>query len=493
MARVSLLGMPAARRFDLQADRDKERNKQLFVVPYDDLSLGYSEMKACGIKDAYGWFENRSALGFTHAEMEKLLERSGLSMVQRYGSTLADVEWVSLRKAPHYPDDINGMLQGEAMLRYPFETKNFDGHGRYEFSYLVSRMLGPVVKRKILFEVPHGRRRSYHDRGAFQVYVWSTPHEESQTCNAPWAIWGYEVDMRDGFVPLPGREDAGVLIKDGDYAIAELFENALYIHYDIVHYGTPNEFRIMVHLLQEVAKHLSDPEGFANELLRERAVFLEEQQAAFENLVQKAIPARTKRHQAQVEEARKEVGRLRERYFEVHRILFGLEHTMLDPEVVARRFREELVKLQQGKVACVEKVVLVGGNGREFPKLHVYTTELKARYPDCDTEYLMGRYRIELRLGRDADDGRLIKMWNLDRQPENCNHPHVDSNGIPCLGNLDMQLPEYVAHFEIEAAITLAIAFLQSLNHDDHGYVGTDEFPIIKNSEKEAVCDTGQG
>jgi len=481
--KVPPLGMPAARPFHLEADRDNAERTPLFVVRYNNLALGYEEMVACGLRNEYGAFESRDVLGFTHAEMETLLKRNGhIMMAQRYGSTQPNVEWVKLERELSFPDDMNGLFQKEAMLQYPFETRNFNGCSQSKFSYLLSRMLGPVVKRKILFDTPHGYQKPYQPRGAFQVHVYSTPHGDDFD-HAPRKIWGYDVYSRDAFVPEGVKEDAGVLIKDGDYAVAELFENALYIHHDLVHSGTDNEFRIMARLLQEVVKILDDPEVFAEELRKARTVFMEAQQKLFERIVQGSIPKRTQRTNTQLVEARENADRLRKEYFEANRHLFGLQNALLDPKVVAGRFREELEKLQQGKVACVEKVVLNGDDDR-YSELEVYTTELTARYPREDTEYLLGRYRIVLRLDYDADCDGLITMFNLDRQPEGNHHPHVEANGRPCLGNLSTELPEYVAHFEIEAAITLAIAFLQTLTRDDNGYISISYFPVVPPKDK---------
>jgi hypothetical protein len=383
----------------------------------------------------------------------------------------------------------------EAMLAHQFEVKQFNGEGQDKFAYLVSRILGPTVNRKIIFSVPHGVRQPYSNLGGFQVYVWSTPDETCHRDHDGWTpscIWGYNVDHIHGpFRPDPMRPDAGMLIKDGDYAVAELFENALYIHHDLVHESTADALHIMARVLQEAANYVRNPEKLKDEICKAREAYLQKQQAEFEALVQKAIPSRAENRKGNMDAARREVARLRQQCFEAERKLFGLEHAMLDPAVVAERFRSEFAKLQQGKVAFVEKVEF-RVDGDDVPQMHVYTSELTAKDTRSGKTYVLGHYRIELNLDAKKDEydeyyDSTIKMFNLDRQPEDYHHPHVDTDGTPCLGNLGQQLPEYVAHFEIEAAITLAIAFLQTLNPDDGGWVYIQNFPLVDQDNKETL------
>lgn len=475
------LGMPAARPFSLEiAD-----SAPLFMVPLRSFwSWGHRTIAKSGIDlGNYGEFENASVLGFTHAEMEELLKRTGMIMSERYGSTKKSVEWAVLAPKPDLPGDVAKLFTDEAMLVHPFQVAHFEGDGKNTFSYLVSRMLGPVVGRKIIFGTPnlysHSRYHPYDNRGGFQVYVWSTPDENDvRTYYGPHQrIWGNVVDDDGGgnaFQMSSPRSDAGVLIKDGDYAVAELLENALYIYHNLAYRCTPDALRIMARVLQEAAKYLREPEMFAGELRKIREAYFAQQKEAFEALVQRAIPNRAERRSDDIAVVKGKIARLRKEYFEAERTLFGLQHAAIDPAIVAERFRSEIAKLQEGKVALVERVEF--RTMGEMPQIHAYTLELSATDPDDGRVYLLGRYRIVLNLAYEENDANPILMFNLDRQPGGFHHPHVDEDGVPCLGNLDEQLPEYIAHFEIEAAITLAIAFLQTVNPEDNGYVDISRF-----------------
>lgn len=479
------LGMPAARRFSLRASR----NRPVFVVSQSSLGNVYHEvnLRDAGIDwDTYGVFEDTRVFAFNETEMGELLTRTGLVMIQRFGSTRANVEWVVLAKKPDLPADVSKSSINGAFLHHLFEQPRdaFEGECWITFSYLVSRILGPVVKRKITFSVPHGYHHEYNSRGGFQVYVWSTPSADtSRDTVPPTHIMGYEVDRRDEcFLPLPVRKNAGVLIKDGGYAVAELLENALYIHHDLVHRGSENAFRMMARILEEAAKILQNPTTLANKIAKARAPYIEKQKNAFSDLVKRAIPERTLRHKSMLENARKEATERRKEYFDAERKVFGLTQAVIDPVAVESKFRAEFAKLQEGRVEFVEKVELEARKGT--PLIHVYTSAITAVNPRTGDTHLMGHYNmvVDLDIDREADNEDLmIRMFNLDRVTEDtkCHHPHVDEEGIPCLGNLCEQLPEYIAHFELEAAVTLAIAFLQTMTPGDW-FVGPEDFPIVK-------------
>lgn len=475
------LGMPAARPFVLDG------SEKVFVVRANTLN---DVVSAKHLRDYIGIdysveradFEGKSVLGFSEPELRTFLDRSGLVVVERYGSNIPNIEWVRLIRKPDLPWFMGWKLHDNgAFLDYQFQFKRWEGDNWQGMAYVVTRTLSQVLKRKILFDVPHGHAAECTDRGAFQIYVWSTPRSSSRAHTPPEEIWGYPVNCRDSSFQPTGQTPSSVIIRDGAWAVAEMLPNALYIHHDLVHRGTSNELKIMLKLLTEVARFVGDPAEYEAFVQRAREAHAKEQREIFTCLVEKSIPERSKRHEELVSLTKEKIDRVRGELVTAERELFGLQQSLLDPKEVARRFEEELLKLQQGKVALVQDLFFRAHRGG-IPRLHALTEEITSVNPSTGKTHLLGQYEIIFDLERAQ-----TRFLNRDRRPEGVHGPHLDNDGSPCFGNIADDMAGYIGHFEIEAALALAIAFLQSPNMDDSWGRKIRYFPVV-GEEPERAC-----
>ncbi|MDO8408062.1 MAG: hypothetical protein Q7S95_02395 [bacterium] len=426
-------------------------------------------------------FEGKTVLAFQASDLAAFVDRHNLVMVERYGSNAPNVEWVRFAQKPRLPRSVHEQLRNKSrMLEHQFEMGRWSSSDESPESwrrvaYTAARILAPTLRRKIILDVPHGHVHEYAERGAFQIYVWSTPDATgSRDTRPPRTIWGYNVDCRDqGFKPSD-TAPAGIPIRDGDWAVAELFPNALYIHHDMVHHGTDAELNIMALLLTEVATILADPTDFDARAALAREESVKRQQRIFRRLVEGSIPGRSERHKELIAVTRVKIERTRGELFAAERELFGLENSAIDPEEVGKRFEEEISRLKHGGLEPVERVYFkdVGGS---IPRLYGRTKEITSVDPQTRRTHLLGRYEISL----DFETGE-IRFQNLDRRPEGCHGPHLSGEGYPCLGNIKDEMAGYLAHFEAEAAFTLAIAFLQSPNPNDVWGNHIRLFPVVK-------------
>ncbi|MBI3572017.1 hypothetical protein HY091_00565 [Candidatus Kaiserbacteria bacterium] len=470
------LGMPAARPFSVVGD------DRVFVT---EISLLREELSRAKLSECIGadldemrWptFEGESIFGFSEAELRTFLDRSGLVMVQRYGSNTPDVEWVRLIKRPDLPWFTgHKLLDHNAFLEYQFQIGRWDGKNWPGVAYMITRALSPVLRRKIILDVPHQRSREYADRGAFQIYIWSTPHSGApHNHRPPETIWGYHVDCRDGGYQPSEEGASSIMIRDGSWAVAELLPNALYVHHDLVNEGTGNELKILLRLLSEIAKLMGDPAKYQVFLARAREAHAKRQREIFCTLIEKSIPERSRRHDELVSAARGKVAQVRGKLVAAERKLFGLQQSVLDPKEVVRRFEEEILKLQKSKVTLVEEVFFKD-HGGEIPRLHALTKEITSVNPSTGNTHLLGRYEIIL----DLEEAE-VQFLNKDRRPAGFHGPHLNEDGWPCLGNIEDDMAGYIGHFEIEAALALAIAFLQSPNPDDAWGRNLLRFPVVE-------------
>jgi len=436
----------------------------------------FEEWTGLDLNARFDVFEREKVLSFSEAELRAFLERSGLVMIERYGSGTANVEWVRIIRKPSLPWLMEWKCANtDAFLEHQFQVGRYAGKNWRGVAYVTTRFLSPTLRRKILFEVPHGSSRECAERGAFQIYVWSTPHHGIvRNSTPPVKLWGNPVDCRDPAFQ-PAEHTLGVNIWDGAYSVAELFPNALYIHHDLVETGSNNELKILSHLLNETIRLLNDPVGFNALVERAREEWEQTQRTIFTTLVEHSIPARSDRHREAVTAAQDKINAALASLAAAERELFGLQQSVLDPKSVAQRFEAEILKIQQGGVALVEKILFRNGEG-EVPRLCVRTKEITSVNPKTNKTHLLGRYEIIF----DLQNTEHIRFNNLDRRPDNCHGPHLNEHGAPCLGNIRRDLTGYLGHFEVEAAITLAIAFLQSPNPDDAWGRNILLFPLVE-------------
>jgi hypothetical protein len=102
----------------------------------------------------------------------------------------------------------------------------------------------------------------------------------------------------------------------------------------------------------------------------------------------------------------------------------------------------------------------------------------------------IGKFKIEINLHVQKDERRpsCVKIFNLTRKGSggnyNIQHPHVDSEGYPCLGNITEMVPELLGNYEISALVQLLLQFLKSADLERHNdptkFWPTRVVPIIE-------------
>lgn len=67
-------------------------------------------------------------------------------------------------------------------------------------------------------------------------------------------------------------------------------------------------------------------------------------------------------------------------------------------------------------------------------------------------------------------------------------HPHVDVDGLPCLGNIKECLPQMIGSHQYTAAISVAIQYLKSYTDNEHGkpYCYIARWPVKRHLQPEA-------
>jgi len=118
---------------------------------------------------------------------------------------------------------------------------------------------------------------------------------------------------------------------------------------------------------------------------------------------------------------------------------------------------------------------------------HIYITTKVPNGGQKKVTFDIGKFRIEIYLN--GQDGG-IKFFNTTRKGTgddfNIQHPHINKNGIPCLGNIKEIIAQLIAEYQFAAIALLALEYLETVNFDDGaGSNIVKHWPIVENEPKE--------
>jgi len=134
--------------------------------------------------------------------------------------------------------------------------------------------------------------------------------------------------------------------------------------------------------------------------------------------------------------------------------------------------------LEYDRLLAVEHVQRVEVRSRG---IHVFTDTLYCTDPRDNVVHEIGKFRIELSL--DGYDS-CVRWFNLERQVNGFQAPHVKSTGNACLGNMKDLLPQLIGKREFAVATTMAIAFVESVNVNDGWGKHIDLWPVAEGKKK---------
>jgi len=135
------------------------------------------------------------------------------------------------------------------------------------FKQITEEVLLPAVKRGVRLICPNGNISEEHlgcspkrgNSALFRVYIWTTPFVEIRWSGSPHRIWGIPVACSGKWNEprsMKSDLDEAFLIKDGDYVVARLYKNDLYILHNCA-YGDDNSLKIYRRILEEAAVELA--------------------------------------------------------------------------------------------------------------------------------------------------------------------------------------------------------------------------------------------
>lgn len=314
--------------------------------------------------------------------------------------------------------------------------------------------------------------------GFVNVYICT-----SESCTEPSPVWRVKLAGRfhdvhgkqarfESVKDLPGRE-----IRDEEgRLLARVDHNCVLIPIDITAVDNDAARAILAHVVEEAVPLLDFD---IDELVDKQKQQITEQYGAFHR---SALRSR-------ISDRTREVQRLEREASDLYYRLVGVERDL----PIMKQELEVLQDLAEGTVPPLVAKQAKGildliANGQYEEITPAADGSLVARTSQILIEYdawlfELGRYEI----GIDAA-GKVTILSADGIEADGYPHPHVDSNGRPCLGNISADLAKSVGKMRIAEALTLLYDFLSSYNHDGP-FVRIGKFDPNYDDPDEAPCD----
>lgn len=400
------------------------------------------------------------------------------------------------------------LAEERALGRVSIESWRDADEGQARFIKAVREILLPAIKKDAIIHVPHESKARLIRDGRFHIFIWSTiPENSASRVSPPEKIFGLTVDCMGGAFQPSGTAD-GVVITDGhsDYAVAELFESNLFIHHHICCKGETREAEMFKRLLKVVVKELSiTPAERAEQ--KKRLLLEIEQRDAAEEASERArlapisqaarplyiaacadrFPAIIKEMTKTFQETNDLVGKLS------IQLIFAIKNNrhaqstlklltaLLDEE--QRAHNEEF-----SKILALPGVLGVFMEGNQFK---LYTDVIRITHEDVTR--VLGQFLINIWIHSEHLDIFFKNLSNCGRGPGakppegfdadpvlNWHHPYVDKFGRAKLGQLEMELPQFLGKNDYFSVVKLILQFLRTVDPSDYAGRGLKFWPQEK-------------
>ena len=361
-----------------------------------------------------------------------------------------------------------------------------------------TKSLASIIGKNIKIGIPHRSKKNVPESSPsslFYIFIWSQIEENDLpgTVTTPRTMWGYPTSCGDQSFSPSGK---GIpIITTENYCVAEVFENAIYIHYDICHKDVSDAETIYKKILEEFVKiYKMDSISKAKYLEGVEIIKRNETKLSFVNF----IVAKNKERIAHYEHLlREELQIIEDHQREIVRQLDIIGENKVTLSTIKSRLSSlsETSKDEYERIAKIKKVtgIKCKSDCIEITTKDIYIDE-KDLLRKNDVIYHIGKFVISVFL-----DGR-IRFFNKTNQGKgpgytlpkgfsgntsyNRHHPHINTDGIACLGNLSSVIPKYIAECNISVLVTLLIKFLETTYVEDGAGAGIYWWPVVDKKEE---------
>ena len=360
-----------------------------------------------------------------------------------------------------------------------------------------TKSIASIIGKNIKIGIPHRSKKNVpksSPSNLFYIFIWSQVEENDLpiTVVTPRTMWGITISCMDPSFSPSGK---GIpIITDENYCVAEVFENALYIHYDVCNKDVSTADEAFKKILNEfvdiykmdsiskekylekikIIKRNADVTNFVNFIVAKN----KERIITYEKAVRDSIIT--------IEEQQREIVRQLNIIRENDVILLGMKNRVSSLAETSKDEYEKTLKIKKvTEIKCISD------------RIEVYTKDIYIDEKDITRKnkviyhigkfviyiYLDGRIRFYNKTNQGMGPGYTLPKGFNGNTSYNRHHPHVNSEGIACLGNLSSILPKYIADCNISVVVTLLIKFLETVYVEDGAGAGIYWWPVVDKKE----------
>ncbi len=382
---------------------------------------------------------------------------------------LAHLGW-TLRES--HPTDMEGVFFadcrsfGSSGSTTQVQIGHWEGKASKRFAR-VAEVLLEVLGKKVCLRVPHGNWTEVRTDGVFYIHFWSSP-QGTKVLPPPPTIWGQPVPLKKDKCFAPSGQGTPIIDSETSFCVAELVGDNLFVHYDMVHFGSEEELIMFARLVEEVC--FLFPSNLPEDL---QAQFLTRTEDPFVELMMG-------RPLNELDQLREEIEAHSEEAARIERVISHHLQFLLKKQ-------EELKELDQASDDAGEyagEYALLSANAL-IDQLWVWGSLIHILTPMITVEeegvvYEMGRYFIVARLGQEA---KYIRFYNLEHRRDGIedamHHPHVYGGGNACYGDAENALNDALSSLQLFQVIYQLVSFLASVNTDDKAGKFVSRWPVV--------------
>ncbi len=357
------------------------------------------------------------------------------------------------------------------------EIGHWDGKGKERFVGVIKEVLLPALDGKnVYLHVPHGRTKQPHDGKDFQIFIWSQISGD-KSIDPPNYLWGYKVDCMDAGYP-PSHNGIKIYNNDNSYVVAELIdEKILYIHHDVVHFGTSNEEQIFRKILALVVDELT----LSPEQKEKRRIQIENEKK--ERIKQQYAQNCLNGFLGKMRQLENDIKHSNERIKDYQKTLVNLiRETKRNQSLLNRYCKQEHSELRKKFIAEYDHLLKLEKVNKVIAddiQITIHTDILYCTDPRSELVHEIGEFEIVI-----FTNGEGVQWINKTRQvnggKSDMMAPHINSDGEACLGSIEESFTELIANYEYATLAMLAIQFVETVNTVDDWGSYIHKWPVKK-------------
>ena len=316
------------------------------------------------------------------------------------------------------------------------------------------------------------------DDGRLHICIWASPGSTEHGGNLQHESTLFDAPLvcQDTWeCILAPRGDEGQLLADeAGNQVGKLIRDTVYIHYPLcktnigLRWNNQGPEALFRRILEEVVfwKTASEAQKSARAraiAARERAQSREEYIHSCNGRFNKALESTRKAMREGPARVRQLQEELTRKIREVNGLQRKLEQMESCQNTVVETYGKEFDKLLE--IPKIRDVRVQNGT------IRVFTDTLYCVDPRTSKKHEIGHFRIEIH------PGGSVRWFNLVRQVNGMQAPHVFGRGDACLGNMDEVIPELAANYEYAALAMICIQFVESVNVSDEAGARINQWP----------------